>query len=274
MSSSIPPGGRTLGILNPAAGFRRFELRRHAPAPDLAALVDWHWVVRWTLPAPFEQEILPHPCVNLAIQVNGSIVNGLGTRREVSRLEGTGRVVATKFKPGGFFPFARCPMRRLVDRAVPLAEAFGDAANALEREVLDQPDDLLGVRAIEALLRVHRGPSDPGLDEAMTLAARAQRDRDVHRAEDLARIAGVSVRTLHRAFERYIGVGPKWIIRRSRVQEAAERVASGASVAWAALASELGYHDQAHLIRDFKAQVGFTPAAYAARCAAASAARG
>jgi hypothetical protein len=39
-------------------------------------------------------------------------------------------------------------------------------------------------------------------------------------------------------------------------------------VAWAALALELGYHDQAHLIRDFKAQVGFTPAAYAERCAA------
>lgn len=274
MSSSIPPEGRTLGILNPAAGFKSFELRRHAPAPDLAALVDWHWVVRWSLPAPFEQEILPHPCVNLAIQVNGSIVNGLGTRREVSRLDGTGRVVATKFKPGGFFPFARCPMRRLVDQVVPLVEVFGGAANALERGVLDQPDDLLAVRAIEALLRAHRGPSEPGLDEAMTLAARAQGDRDIHRAEDLARVAGVSVRTLHRAFERYIGVGPKWIIRRSRVQEAAERAASGASIAWAALATELGYHDQAHFIRDFKAQVGFTPAAYAARCAAALATRG
>ena len=78
------------------------------------------------------------------------------------------------------------------------------------------------------------------------------------------------VRTLHRSFERYIGVGPKWIIRRCRVQEAAERVASGAAVTWAALALELGYHDQAHLIRDFKAQIGFTPAAYAKRCAAAA----
>jgi len=37
---------------------------------------------------------------------------------------------------------------------------------------------------------------------------------------------------------------------------------------WAGLAVDLGYHDQAHLIRDFKAQVGFTPAVYAARCAA------
>jgi AraC-like DNA-binding protein len=99
----------------------------------------------------------------------------------------------------------------------------------------------------------------------------AQNDRSIAQVEDLARAAALSVRTVHRLFERYVGVGPKWIIRRSRVQEAAERVAANARVDWAELAQELGYHDQAHLIRDFKAQVGFTPAVYAARCGAASA---
>jgi AraC-like DNA-binding protein len=268
MSSGITTEDRTRGILNPAAGLKRFELRRHAPAPDLARLVDWHWIVCWSLIEPFEQEVLPHPCVNLSIEARGSAVHGIGTRRDVARLEGTGRVVATKFKPGGFFPFARTPMRRLVDHVVPLVEAFGSAGGALDRAVRDQPDDSLAINAIEDLLRAHQLGEEPALAEAMALAARAQDERDIHCAEDLAQIAGVSVRTLHRSFERYIGVGPKWIIRRSRVQEAAERVASGVPVAWAALALELGYHDQAHLIHDFKAQVGFTPAVYAKRCAA------
>jgi AraC-like DNA-binding protein len=101
----------------------------------------------------------------------------------------------------------------------------------------------------------------------MALVERAQGDRAIKRADDLARVAGLSVRSLHRAFERYVGVGPKWVIRRARVHEAAERVAAGESVAWGGLAHELGYHDQAHLIRDFKAQIGVTPAAYARRCA-------
>jgi AraC-like DNA-binding protein len=269
MSSGITAEDHTYGLLNPAAGLKRFELRRLAPAPDLAGLVDWHWIVRWSLPEPFEQEVLPHPCVNLAVEVKGSAVHGIGTRREVSRLEGTGRVVATKFKPGGFFPFARVPMHDLIDRVVPLVEAFGSEADALSRTVLDQPDDAVAARAIEDLLRAHRLADDPALASTMALAARAQEDREIHRAEDLAQIAGVSVRTLHRSFDRCIGVGPKWIIRRSRVQEAAERVASGVPVAWAALAAELGYHDQSHLIHDFKAQIGFTPAAYAKRCSAA-----
>lgn len=269
MSTGITTEDRTHGILNPGAGLKRFELRRRAPARDLAALVDWHWIVAWSLNQPFEQEVLPHPCVNLSIDARGSAVHGIGSRRDVARLAGTGRVVATKFKPGGFFPFARAAMRQLVDRIVPIEEAFGGAGAALHRAVVDQPDDALATGAIEDLLRENQVADDPALAEAMALAARAQGERDIQRAEDLARIAGVSVRTLHRTFERYIGVGPKWIIRRSRVQEAAERVASGVHVAWAALALELGYHDQAHLIHDFKAQIGFTPAVYAKRCSAA-----
>jgi AraC-like DNA-binding protein len=266
MSSGITPSDRTHGILDPAGGLKRFELRRHAPSADLAGLVDWHWIVRWSLSEPFEQEVLPHPCVNLSIEAKGSGVHGIGTRREVARLEGEGRVVATKFKAGGFHPFTRVTMRSLVDRIVPLGDAFGSAGEAFARSVLDQPDDALAVAAIEALLRANRLPEEPALAEVMTLAARAQAERDLHRAEDLAQIAGVSVRTLHRSFERYVGVGPKWIIQRARVQEAAERVASGAPVAWAALAAELGYHDQSHFIHDFKAQIGFTPAVYARRC--------
>jgi AraC-like DNA-binding protein len=101
----------------------------------------------------------------------------------------------------------------------------------------------------------------------------AQADRSIATAEDLARVGGLSLRSLHRLFARHVGVGPKWVIRRARVQEAAERVAAGERVEWAGLAQELGYHDQAHLIRDFKAQIGQTPAVYGAQCARAAAAR-
>jgi AraC-like DNA-binding protein len=263
---------RTRGILNPALGLARFELSRRQPSPALAALADWCWIVRWSLDDAHEQEVLPHPCVNIVIEAHEAAVHGIGTRRDVRRLTGTGRVVAVKLKPGGFYPFARVPMRSLVDRAIPLAEAFGAAGAALADAVRAEEDDARAALRMDDFFAAElasRAP-DPGLAEAMALAIRAGDDREIKTAEDLARLAGTSVRTLHRAFERYIGVGPKWIIRRSRVQEAAERVAAGAAVPWSDLAQELGYHDQAHLIRDFKAQVGFTPAVYAERCAAAT----
>jgi transcriptional regulator GlxA family with amidase domain len=97
---------------------------------------------------------------------------------------------------------------------------------------------------------------------------------EITTVEELAERVGLSVRALQRAFHRHVGVSPKWVIRRARVQEAAERVALGQHVAWASLASELGYFDQAHLIRDFRAQLGETPAAYAATCARRAGERG
>jgi AraC-like DNA-binding protein len=74
-----------------------------------------------------------------------------------------------------------------------------------------------------------------------------------------------SKRTLQRLFRQYVGVSPKWIIQRYRLHEAAEQIASGQAENWPALAVDLGYFDQAHFIRDFKAIVGQSPAEYARR---------
>jgi AraC-like DNA-binding protein len=55
------------------------------------------------------------------------------------------------------------------------------------------------------------------------------------------------------------------VIQRYRLHEAAKRLAADPSAAQSALAADLGYSDQAHFIRDFKALVGTSPAAYARR---------
>jgi AraC-like DNA-binding protein len=264
----------TRGILNPFNGLARFRLTRYEPAAELAPFVEQHWIVHWDRVglAPFQQEILPYPSVNLAFEAGRSAIHGIGTQRFVAQLEGFGRVVGTKFRAGAFLPFAREPLSNLVDRVVPLEQAFGrQPVDGLESRVLSHADDRESVAHIESFLRGLHPKPDATIELATKLVKLAQDDRNIAQADDLARAASMSVRTLHRLFERYVGVGPKWIIRRSRVQEAAERVAAGTQVDWAQLAFELGYHDQAHLIRDFKAQVGFTPAVYAARCAAASA---
>ena len=67
---------------------------------------------------------------------------------------------------------------------------------------------------------------------------------------------------LARTFARYVGVSPKWVIRRYRIHEALVRVDSGTEVDWAGLAADLGYSDQAHFVRDFTTTVGTTPTRY------------
>jgi AraC-like DNA-binding protein len=67
---------------------------------------------------------------------------------------------------------------------------------------------------------------------------------------------------LQRIFSQYVGVSPKWVIKRYRLHEAAEQLAGGEVVDWPKIALELGYFDQAHFIKDFKTIVGESPAEY------------
>jgi AraC-like DNA-binding protein len=264
----------THGILNPAEGLRHFQLERYEPEPELRDFVERLWSVRWQLPSgtSFAQEVLPQPRVNLAFEPTHAAVHGIGTQRQVAMLTGEGWVVGVKFRPGAFFSFstAGCsPMVELIDRIVPVAQAYGLAGERVAHGVMTSGPSSAALTAVQAFLL----SLAPRLDDTQRLVAEliehVERDRSIARADQLAAPAGMSVRSLHRHFAHYVGVGPKWVIRRVRAQEAAERVASGAEVDWAALALELGYHDQAHLIRDFKAQIGETPELYRERCRSA-----
>jgi AraC-like DNA-binding protein len=119
------------------------------------------------------------------------------------------------------------------------------------------------VSALDTFLLSLSPAPDPVADRAMALAQRVRADRSVLRVEQLAAEAGMSVRTLQRLFAGYIGVTPKWAILRYRVHEAMEYATRHPETDWARLAAELGYSDQAHLVRDFTAAVGVTPSAYA-----------
>jgi AraC-like DNA-binding protein len=55
------------------------------------------------------------------------------------------------------------------------------------------------------------------------------------------------------------------LLRRYRLHEVTERLATGTPIDWAALATDLGFADQAHLSRDFADLFGEPPTAYARR---------
>lgn len=263
------------GILNPGAAPAHFELRRHPPAPDLAALVERHWIVRWDLRGrpPHLQETLPHPCVNLVFQAGCSAVHGCGTRKFAIVLADQGQVFGVKFRPGGFYPFVQAPVSQLTDRSVPLTTLFGPQAAALEPAVLATRDDRAQIDLVEAWLRRQQATAavPEEVAQVVHIVQQALERRDITTVEALCAAVGLPPRTLQRLFKKYVGVGPKWTIRRYRMHEAAERLADGAPIApgtLAAMAHELGYFDQAHFIRDFKAQIGRSPGEYAAECAA------
>jgi AraC-like DNA-binding protein len=257
------------GVLHAAAAATRFTLSRHPPPEDLASVVDFCWVIRWDLrgqPA-HEQAILPHPNVNLAFEPSGAAVYGVDTKIFTRRLSGAGKALGVRFRPGGFRPFHSGPISSLNDRVVPAAGLLGPAADrACALAMAADADDDAMIAAATGLLRGRGLTADPLVEQAADLVGRITADPGLRRVAQLAALSGLPERRLQRLFADYVGVSPKWVMRRARLHEAALRVeADGpASVDWGTLAADLGYADQAHLTRDFTATLGVPPSRYAA----------
>ena len=264
------PTVSTRGILGPDAIGRVFSLRRALPAADLAHLVERHWVVRWDLGdrPPYRQEVVTHPCVNLVFEPHGATVFGVQRRRDSRVLRGRGWAVGVKFRPGGFSGFLGRPVHEITDRAVPLADVFGDDGARLAADAAARPEPAAKIDLAEAFLRARLPPPDPEIELVHAVVADMLKLPPGATVHEIARRHAVSTRTLQRLFRRHVGVGPKWVLRRHRLHEAAEQLAAGERSDWTRLALDLGYFDHAHFIRDFRAVVGRTPAEYEAQCAA------
>ncbi|MFB7412625.1 DUF6597 domain-containing transcriptional factor [Streptomyces sp. NPDC056202] len=132
--------------------------------------------------------------------------------------------------------------------------------------VLSPDTDHARVAALDAFLLAHGPAPDPDADRAMELVDLVRGDRTIRKVAQLVAATGLSARSLQRLFARHVGVGPKWVILRYRIHEALERAEAADPAGgpdWAALAVELGYSDQAHLVREFTATIGVPPTAYA-----------
>jgi AraC-like DNA-binding protein len=279
------------GVLRPDLAATRFRLARHAPSEALTPFVEYYWIPRWDLRGepPFAQTILPHPNVHLVFEASGAGIFGVDRRLFTRSLSGLGLAFGVRFLAGGFRPFWQAPISQLTDRVVPAARLFGPQAEKTRQAIMrvgsegsadfgdfrdfgdfgDSGDsgDEVDARMIgyaEALLCSVRPERDWLAEQAADLVSRITADPSLRRVDQLAAASGMTARSLQRLFADYVGVSPKWVMRRARLHEAAERADSGEPVDWALLASDLGYADQAHLTRDFTATLGISPTRYAA----------
>ncbi|TCK24721.1 helix-turn-helix domain-containing protein [Pseudonocardia endophytica] len=236
--------------------------QRHAfdaPDADLAPWVDRFWTVRWDYQEPYRQKIVPYPQAHLTVRpgVAAAEVHGPPSRHVVKELAGNGSVVGVAFRPGVFRALLGRPVHELTDRWRPARDlpVFGS-----------RPEDPADAAEMADWLRAVLPPApDPTGRDAAALVERVASDRTITRVDELAAVAGTGVRGLQRLFREHVGLGPKWVIRRYRLHEVTERLATGATIRWADLAGELGYADQSHLSRDFTALFGEPPGWYARR---------
>ncbi len=208
-------------------------------------------------------QTLPYPCVNLVFERGKSAIFGVATGKFDRLLEGEGQVFGIKFKPGGFYPFIQSSVADFTNGEIPLEAVFGQAACTLEDCILSQPSHEKMIEVFEDFMRQHLPEPDEQVTLINQLIDRIIADHKITHVDDILPYTCISKRSMQRLFQHYVGVSPKWVIKRYRLHEAAERLAESEVLDWAKLAVSLGYFDQAHFIKDFKTIVGLTPLEYA-----------
>ena len=93
--------------------------------------------------------------------------------------------------------------------------------------------------------------------KAVIAVSRAEKEDGQCTVDDLAKTAGVSARQLDRLMLANVGVTPKIFLRMLRFRKAI--ALHDQQQSWAHIAADCGYHDQSHLVREFKQFAGEPP---------------
>lgn len=219
-----------------------------APCAPLAPFVKCFWMLRGqTANAPPVERILPDGAFELVFHF-GDPFTANGEPQPAAMLVGQIRrptlvtpsrradVLGVRFHIGGAAAFFREPLAELRDQFLPLRDCD---------EVFDLRDRVAAVERF--LLRRLHPPAR--LRVARDIAALIARREGKLRSRELTRVTGRAERTIERAFADCVGMTPKTFARLMRFH--------------AYLADPLqdhGYFDDAHLIHDFRAFAGVSPA--------------
>ncbi len=256
------------GILYPA---RLPSFHRLPPPEPVAELVRWFWIPEWDI-APgrvSRQEVIAFPACNLVVETGLTGFTGPTTRRSHRDLTGRGWAVGALLRPAAVPAFTEDPAA-LRDGYQPV-DLPGLRA-AVSAAMTGADGDVRRTAAVAAFADWLAGHvPEPGEEALLAnrMADLLDGDPEIRTVSEAAERLGVSVRTLQRIAGRYVGLPPAAMIRRRRLQEAAEllrtRTETDPEISIASMAADLGYADQAHLANDFRSVLGFTPSGYRQR---------
>lgn len=245
------------------------------PEAPLKLYIECFWTLRDLAPADSQPErILPDGCAELILNFGDRFLQH-GPNRTVLQpccffvgqitgpmlISPTGPVdlVGIRFHPGGTKAFFRFDLDQTTNEVVDLR----DSHEEFPSEWLDRLGNLTSIEDRIFLLKSLLCSRLPEVRQDMTtlrLARQIVRQHGMISIDELSRAAGISSRQLERRFRREVGLGPKMLGRILRFQHVFRALEQDDS-AWATLAVECGYYDQAHLIRDFRQFADQTPAA-------------
>jgi AraC-like DNA-binding protein len=271
--------GSILSHQNIAMFFRAYK-----PIAPLSDVIENIWIYRGFESPRLKERIFPSGTFELVFNLrdNESRIHSSVQPNRYQRLSGAiasgpyvgffladtaqeASVMGVHFKPGGAFPFLGFSAYELTDTHIDLEAVWGRGAAEIREQLSAALSSIRRFQLLENSLLSHLSrplEHHPAVSLALD-RFRLGNSRAVVRK--LAREAGLSDRRFIDVFNSEVGLKPKLFNRVQRFQRVLAQVHRTSSPDWGQLALEHGYFDQSHLIRDFLAFSGFSPADYLRR---------
>lgn len=189
-------------------------------------------------------------------------LDGPGDRCGVIDTTEQAAVMGVIFHPGAAAAFFRERFDRLLNGCIDMEDFFGGEAGRLRERLLEAGGAMSRLHTLQAWLQARAqraAPRTGALTHALALLDRAPQ---VQRIDALARDCGVSPRRLSTLFNEHVGLAPKRYARLQRFHRVIGLAHRRQRIEWADVAADCGFHDQPHLVREFRAFSGLTPTAY------------
>jgi AraC-like DNA-binding protein len=247
-----------------------------APSPDLAAYIDCYWLYSFEGAEDEEspvQKCLPTGMLEILIHLDDSVAEieiagkwqklphdfftGIYNHPVFLKMTGSMRLFGIRLKPETFPQLFDAPVASLFCDFMDLKSFFGKDIHPLP-QALHGLDTVNGIIAhTEAFLSKRLSVMEqPGnyIVDAVNLIRSTKGNISV---EQVSNTLSVGVRQLQRSFKESMGASPKLYMRIIRFRNAFACLYDVRE--WADITHDLGYADQAHFIREFRAFAGKAP---------------
>lgn len=245
------------------------------PCSTLCPFVDYVWALQ-DAPAHAREAVVPSGTFELVVNLkedrftvydaaaddcrrfSGAMISGTYTKPFVIDTRAHASIVGVHFRPGGAHPFLGIAASELADAHVDLSALWKRSANELRERLCAASKTAERLDLLEEYLRKRLRGARPGDD---VVGPAIERLRGEGRSIALiARELGMSHRRLIEVFTREVGLTPKRFDRIQRFQRALSATLTETERSWTELALDCGYYDHPHLLREFGAFAGSTPA--------------
>lgn len=254
---------KTAGVLHRNESEAHYQLRRYFPAAAFNGFIEQCWLVNWQLAGLTEhiQRNLPDPNFHLVISHNHVSLLGPVSKAYSYRMAGTGRIIGVKFDYGALNDYLPYPVGQCVDKEFAAKDIFTADIDTILLPLYDCADDRVVVECLQHYLAAFIHPITAQQAATHRMVSLIKQNEDIVSVEQLAAHANLSVRAVQRYFAEYVGLSPKWLIRKYRLSRALEQLENN-TVSILDIVARLEYADQSHLIKDFKQILGITPGSY------------